>query len=367
VESPDDPRNALARKLRWLRERGWPGRKITQGQLAQALSASEHASAPLISSWESLTNTALPSEARLADYATFFCTERSVASRPYRLLDVAELEPAERARRDDLVRELIELRNRSARAPSSDFSTTLVDVLGGFWHFPDGEDVVIVCAELPEDMRRGLPYFDPDDPDYVDLYRYADPDALIELHGHIRAVNPTVQVDFRTTAETTPDDYSKHLVLLGGVDFNVVTAQIQHRAEFPVRQVARIGATDIGGFEVLNSEKQALYEPIIYEESAGQRILLEDVAHFYRAPNPFNRERTVTICNGMFGRGVLGAVRALTDANFRGRNEGYLRHRFGDSDTLSIITRVPVVNGVAVTPDWSIPGNLLHEWPERKG
>ena len=37
------------------------------------------------------------------------------------------------------------------------------------------------------------------------------------------------------------------------------------------------------------------------------------MAHFYRSPNPFNHKRTVTVLNGMFSRGTLGAVRALTE------------------------------------------------------
>jgi hypothetical protein len=34
------------------------------------------------------------------------------------------------------------------------------------------------------------------------------------------------------------------------------------------------------------------------------RRISEDVALFARAVNPFNRERTVTICSGMSGRGT---------------------------------------------------------------
>lgn len=52
---------------------------------------------------------------------------------------------------------------------------------------------------------------------------------------------------------------------------------------------------------------------------------------FLRAPNPFNQKRTVTLCNGLFGQGVLGAVRALTDERFRDRNANYLAERFAGS------------------------------------
>ena len=87
------------------------------------------------------------------------------------------------------------------------------------------------------------------------------------------------------------------------------------------------------------------------------------MALFARAVSPFNRKRTITVCNGMYGRGTYGAVRALTDARFRDRNSEYLRTRFGDSDTYCILTRVPIVNGRTLTPDWTTGENtLLFEW-----
>ena len=77
------------------------------------------------------------------------------------------------------------------------------------------------------------------------------------------------------------------------------------------------------------------------------------MALFARAVSPFNRKRTVTICNGMYGRGTYGVVRALTDARFRDRNADYLRSRFGDAESYCILSRVPIVDGVTLTPDWS--------------
>jgi hypothetical protein len=94
-----------------------------------------------------------------------------------------------------------------------------------------------------------------------------------------------------------------------------------------------------------------------------RRSLIEDVAHFFRAPNPLNEKRTITICNGMYQRGTLGAVRALTDVRFRDRNEAHLRERFAGQRTFSIVTRVEVILGAAVTPDWTSSDDLLHEWP----
>jgi hypothetical protein len=203
-------------------------------------------------------------------------------------------------------------------------------------------------------------YADPASPDYVELYTYADLDALIELYGHIRAFNPDAQVHFRTAQELLPDDYTTHLVLLGGVDWNVVTRALLDRVELPVRQVARHAESQLGGFEVKSEKRSQLFVPEL--DDSGQ--LIADVAHFYRSLNPFNAKRTVTICNGMYGRGTLGAVRALTDARFRDRNEAYVRQRFAGAETFSIIVRVSVLMGQLLTPDWTVPETRLHEWPE---
>ena len=91
-------------------------------------------------------------------------------------------------------------------------------------------------------------------------------------------------------------------------------------------------------------------------------ILREDVALFARATSPYNKLRFVTICNGMYGRGTYGAVRALTDERFRDRNAEYLRERFGDSDAFCILSRVIVENGEVLTPDWTLGETRLFEW-----
>lgn len=86
------------------------------------------------------------------------------------------------------------------------------------WQFADGDDITIVCAQLPDGIRGQLPYADPADPDYVRLYDYADLDSLIELFGYVRATNPDAFVRFKLAPQLVEDDYTSHLVLLGGID-----------------------------------------------------------------------------------------------------------------------------------------------------
>lgn len=235
----------------------------------------------------------------------------------------------------------------------------------GPYRFTENQDITIVCAQLPPDLLARMPYTDPRDPDFIALYRYSELDSLFELYGHLRAANPTTQVNLRLAHELQPDDYSSHLISLGGVDWNLATRSVLESLELPVRQVNDWDKPGGAYFEVTEADGSKVeYRPSL-EESGGRKILREDVALFARAVNPDNRRRTVTICNGMYGSGSLGAVRALTDARFRDPNAEYVRERFGDSDAYCILTRVRVRPGATVTPDWTLPETRLFEWSRR--
>ncbi len=367
----------LAQRLRSLREERFPERKITQNQLSRALGQQQPISVPLISSWESRTSPVIPPAKRLEAYATFFATDRSVTGGSLRLLRSDELTEAEREAREELKKELVQLRNNALRTsaappamsaganPRSAPGTS--PLAGGFWYFPDGATVTIVCAELPDAMLPNLKYANPRHPDFIKLYRYADLDSLFELHGHIRAANPASQVYLRAAHELTNDDYTTHLVVLGGVDWNILTSSILNRLDLPVRQVTDWAAGKVPYFEVTENGKPAQYEPRLempadVDGAPGEPVLREDVALFTRAVNPYDRELTVTVCNGMYGNGTYGAVRALTDVRFRDRNYSYVQENFQGKDEFCILTRVTIENNVAVTPDWTIPENIHFTW-----
>lgn len=367
----------LAQRLRSLREERWPERKITQPQLARALGKQRPISVPLISSWESRTSPVIPPSNRLDAYATFFATDRSVTGGSLRLLRPDELTEAEREARDTLKKELVVLRNNAQRATTTSPAATSVanpryaavpsPLATGLWYFPDGAPVTIVCAELPDEMLADLKYANPKHPDYIKLYRYADLDSLFELYGHVRATNPATQVNLRAANQLTNDDYTTHLVVLGGVDWNFVTLSVLNRLQLPVRQVTDWAANKTPYFEVTVDGKRVQYEPQLNpagtDELPDDPELLADVALFARAVNPNDQELTVTVCNGMYGNGTYGAVRALTDVRFRDRNNSYVQENFGDKNEFCVLTRVTIEkNGIAVTPDWTIPGNVLFKW-----
>jgi hypothetical protein len=111
-----DARLVLARRLRAFREARWPNLRITQAQLAKALGGKKPLSVPLISCWESATNPRIPSIPQLEAYATFFATERSAEAAQPRMLNHRELTGPERRARDELLRELMILRNQAVHA-----------------------------------------------------------------------------------------------------------------------------------------------------------------------------------------------------------------------------------------------------------
>ena len=375
--SSPDPRHALARRLRALREEHWPDMKITQPQLARALGGSQPLSVPLISSWESAGNPKILPSARLDAYAALFATHRSIEGSAPHLLRTQDMTDEERQTMNGLKTELTQLRNDALRATrpgeadqtrhrappaGADSADAIAESLRtGPWRFDDGNSITIVCAQLPPDMLSQIRYANRDDPDYIELYMYSELDALFELHGHLRAANPTNQVDLRAANQLVSDAYTAHLVSLGGVDWNHATRSVLSRLNLPVRQIADWNSPEGQYFQVKADGQVIRYRPRM--EKIGERnILREDVALFARATNPFNQERTVTICNGMYGGGSFGAVRALTDARFRDRNAEYLRSRFGDSDSYCILTRVEIENGAALTPDWTVDDYRLFEW-----
>jgi hypothetical protein len=365
----DDPRLLLARRLRALREEHWPGMKITQPQLARALGDRKPLSAALISSWESQTSPAIPPLTRLDAYAVLFATPRSFDGDGPRIISRQNMTPDEQAAEADLRRELRALRNRALTAVSGNEGQSMIarhdqlspSLSSGPWFFPDGGKITIVCAQWPPAMLTQIPYTDENDPDYIELLTYSELDSLFLSYGHLRAANPASQVEYFRSGLLPTENYSSHLISLGGIDWNAVTVSLLRRLNLPVRQVAAWGEPGGQFFEVDGDAGTSQHHPLL-EKSGDREVLLEDVALFARTVNPFNRDRTATICSGMYGRGTYGVVRALTDPNYRDRNTRYLESRFGGSSSYCLVVRVAIDNNKTITPDWTDDRTRLFEW-----
>jgi len=346
--APDPARLRLAHRLRELREERWPDYKVTQAALANALGDLAAAS---VSSWENLGAPKLPPPERLRAYARFFATHRSVEESEPRLLPFIELTEDEKTLRQALEDELLALRNEVRKpAPKADPEPR------NSWRFADKGPLTIVCAQLPGDKVGD--FANPDDPNYTELQSFADLDSLIELHGHIRAENPTMAVFFKASPSVVPDDLSGHLVLLGGIIWNAVTQRLSEMTDLPVKQV-KDAAVETGEIFVVSDDS---LEFLPKWRNDSPKVLAEDVGLLARVPNPLNSSRTLTICNGIHSHGVLGAVRSLTDARLRDSNERYISQTFGNSRSFAVLLRIPVIEARAMTPDFNAPGCVLYQW-----
>ena len=351
---PVPPPALLALRLRQLRQQS---PRLTQRKLADAFDAEESLSSATVSSWESLTQPKLPPPHRIDAYARFFATPRSLIPKQPKLFAFNELNPEEKKVYEILNAELLELRKAaSGESPEAEL------ILTRSWFFRDGGLVTIVCAQLPNEMIGE--FGDPSNPNYTELQTYADIDALVELFGHIRSENPTATVHFKIPRDMKPDDFTGHLILLGGVVWNDISGRLSEMAKLPIKQVddpllksGEIFVADIEGQERPFWPKWA--------DEGGKKELIEDVGLLARVPNPLNASSTLTICSGIHSRGVYGAVRTLTDLKMRDGNEKYISANFAGARSFAMLMSVKVIKNEATTPDFNSPDVVLHKWAER--
>jgi transcriptional regulator with XRE-family HTH domain len=211
-----------------------------------------------------------------------------------------------------------------------------------------------------------------------------DMDAVIELHGHIRAENPGSDVRWLLDTDVTADDLAGgHVIILGGgqtffersgsvLDYLARRLNLPVTRGFPPEDPEYGGsfavALDDDGRPDVEGRNRETHCPQFYVES-GQRVLeheqpvLEyDVALLSRSQNPLNLAATITICTGIFSRGTYGAVRTLTDSHLRARNEKYLDEHL-DLTNFWMLMHVPVLTtptgAQTVTPDLTRPFHRL--------
>lgn len=345
----------LAQRLRGLRE----GAALTQSELATIFSEDGKAvSSAAVSSWERPKEPVLLPEGRVEPYARL----HTLTGEPRRLVPAARLRPEQDEERKRLLAELTGLIDQARGGPAA------ADVARAAshrsWFFADGGPVVIVVPDAGEGAVG--PLADEASPNYIALHQYADLDALIELYGHIRAENdPTLPVTFKGASTVVADDLSSHLVLIGGIAWNPVTRRLLRQLTWlPVRQIETPELATGEIFAVGHGRQEQRFLPVWSATGdEGGRELEEDVGLLARVPNPYNSNRTLTLCNGIHSRGVLGAVRTLTDAQVRDANEAYLSRRFPRGE-YGLLVRVPVFHGQAISPDLQDPDKVLYAWPE---
>jgi transcriptional regulator with XRE-family HTH domain len=334
---------SLAERLRMLRQSGL-SRALTQKEMAAALGGLSLA----LISWEN--GKALPTPDRLKDYAAVFGAGGGRG-------DALPM-PDARAPHQ-LEQELLGLRDRAEAASGNGPLGQAQRPSGGIWHFPDGREICVIASRLPERVISQIDYANFRHPNYIGLLHYADADALIEVFGHLRAVNPGSKVTFKTWDDMVDDDWSKHVVVLGG-DWNEAAQWYIRRVDLPVVSLDEgDDESEVDGFfrvTVLDPPRD--FRPEFTPSPPETRQLEYDVGLFARSPNPANPDTTLTLCQGIFSRGTFGLVRMFSDVLHRDANEAALAELDSDfgTDRLEwLLVRIPVALGNTVTPNLTRP------------
>ncbi len=344
----------LAQRLRGLREKA----RLTQSELAELFTTDgRSATGAAVSSWERSRDPSPLPDYRAEPYARL----AALQGKPTRLPPIEELSDAQQDIRLETLDELLSLIEQARGGPAAADLARAASHRS--WFFTEGPVVIVV-----PDAGKGAvgPLVETTNPNFTTLHRLADLDALIELHGHIRAENdPALPVFFKPASEVKSDDLLGHLVLLGGTGWNPITARLLKLLNrLPVRQI-EIPELDSGEiFAVGHGKEERRFTPIwSTQDGDDTRVLEMDVALLARVVNPFNSSRSLTLCNGVHSRGVLGAVRTLTDALVRDANEAFIARRFPQGE-YGLLIKVPVLRGQALSPDLQHPDNILYAWPE---
>jgi transcriptional regulator with XRE-family HTH domain len=251
---------------------------------------------------------------------------------------------------------------------------------------PDSEHAATLSAALASFESVGVQYANPWHPNAIHMLHNGDADAVIELVGHVRAENPGVDVRWLAADELSSDDLTGHVIVLGGGDTALgkggsgALEYLMARLDLPVSTVLPPGGNaeydnefivrlDDDGQPDRLGKRLEVHTPRFVLDSDGQRARDEgqprleyDVALLGRFPNPLNLSATVTICSGIFSRGTYGAVRSLTDATLRARNERYLSGHL-ELQNFWLLLHVPVFPGptgaLTLTPDLTRPFHRL--------
>jgi transcriptional regulator with XRE-family HTH domain len=328
------PDQTLGQRLRALRlERGFK-----QDRVADALGVKP----PSISAYE--RGTTVPKPAHLRSYAALFASPRWLDPDAPRRVTPDHLHPDERETFRKLNGELTQLAGRAAQQTATTTSVT------PFWSFPDGADIRLFCGQLSAESAGR--YASVDDHNYMRLRNAADLDSLFELWGHVRRLNPDSDVRY-VLGSPGPDDLTGHVVVIGNIAQMQGAGRLMPAGTIPITQVVD-DKLDGEVFEV---------DGVRYEPDIQDGRVVEDVGLIARVPNPRNSDHTLTICSGVFTRGVYGAVRALTDRRMRDSNADFLREHFNGSDSFALLTRVDVTGDTVITPELRVVRNRRYEWP----
>jgi hypothetical protein len=174
------------------------------------------------------------------------------------------------------------------------------------WGIKDGDSVIIVCSELeePEERQNVEP-----PREFIYSFKYGDLDAYIQVVVTVLRLFPNVKLRVMSSgeAQNAPIDLAHHLILVGGPDYNAMTARI---LKMNVTQVTyRSPYLDQQSKQY--PKEIVLYHTVLDCESC-YTTKEHDFGYFERIKNPNNPASKIILLGGCHTIGVTGAVKAFS-------------------------------------------------------
>ncbi len=211
------------------------------------------------------------------------------------------------------------------------------------WGLRADQSVTLVFPELPEHERPK--FASASNPDHIRLHRFADLDSLFELKAFFTRQFPGISVQEFTWQDVPDSALIEDIIVVGGIAYNPFMADAMDRLDSPFRQLAApAGEPDALVARSSNEE----YRP---EHSAGGSVTA-DFGFFAKAPNPFNRDRSMVLINGVLTHGVLGAAKCFSDLEAGPRNcESVLDTLDNRPPQFAVLVRVAVLANRVKVPE----------------
>jgi len=176
------------------------------------------------------------------------------------------------------------------------------------WGIKNGEYVIVVCSELDNAFERQ----NVEPKEFIYNLKYGDVDAYFEVIITLLRLYPNIKLRIMSAgeAENTRIDLAQHLILIGGPDYNILTAKILKK---------NITRYDYKSPDVAIQSNNYPDEIVLYDKISNNEFCeLEDekdYGYFEKIRNPNNPENQILIFGGCHTIGVTGAAKAFSMAD----------------------------------------------------
>jgi hypothetical protein len=173
------------------------------------------------------------------------------------------------------------------------------------WGIKDGDQAIVVCSELDDPASRQQV----EPREFIYSLKYGDVDAYVEVLITLLRLYPSIRLRVMSAGEveSTRLNLSRHLIVIGGPDYNGLSERILGwgNTKFDYRSP-----------HVSTRSADHPDEIVLYDRDTGREYChktdIRDFGYFERLPNPHNPKSQIVMIGGCHTIGVAGAAKAFS-------------------------------------------------------